>query len=423
MSVWISLINAAVVSLFGGILSASFSAALRTRRNHWLFGCGTIIVLLLQGWMYSVWDVEFLRRIYPLITHLPLFLILVLLTRKPLWSLFSVLTAYLCCQLRRWLALLTVAMLNGGAMLQDIVELLVTLPLLVFLLRVVSPAVRRLGDQPAKLQFHFGAIPLVYYAFDYVTVVYTDLLRSGMPVVVEFMPFVCCGAHLVFLQYYSEKERKQEQLRQAQKSLDIQLKQSVREISALRESQDLARRYRHDLRHHLQYVSACIENKQDEQAQEYISCICREIESQKVKHFCENEAANLILSSFDARAAKAGVAMTVQGTLPAFILSSDSDLCVLLSNALENALHACEAFAAEGKACTIDVQFYERENKLFLQITNPCREGILFKNGIPQSPKAGHGFGVQSICTVVQKYGGVCSFLVRDGHFILRLSI
>ena len=422
MSVWISLINAAVVSLFGGILSASFSAALRTRRNHWLFGCGTIIVLLLQGWMYSVWDVEFLRRIYPLITHLPLFLILVLLTRKPLWSLFSVLTAYLCCQLRRWLALLTVAMLNGGAMLQDIVELLVTLPLLVFLLRVVSPAVRRLGDQPAKLQFHFGAIPLVYYAFDYVTVVYTDLLRSGMPVVVEFMPFVCCGAHLVFLQYYSEKERKQEQLRQAQKSLDIQLRQSVREIQALRESQTLARQYRHDLRHHLQYISSCIENGQGAQAQSYISNICEQIDGQKVVRYCENEAANLILSAFAARAEKDGIAMHVRGTLPPFILVSDADLCILLSNALENALHACQNSAA-GAACEVDVEFYMRREKLFLQITNPCETEVRFEKGLPVSDRSGHGIGVESICAIVQRYGGICSFSQKENRFIFRLSI
>ncbi|MBQ2817869.1 MAG: GHKL domain-containing protein, partial [Clostridia bacterium] len=34
-----------------------------------------------------------------------------------------------------------------------------------------------------------------------------------------------------------------------------------------------------------------------------------------------------------------------------------------------------------------------------------------------------HGIGVQSICAIVQKYGGVQTFLVRDGQFILRLSI
>lgn len=423
MSDWLSVFNAAAVSLFGSILAASFCGGLNTRRNRRIFWCCIVVILLLQGWIYSIWDAEFLRQIYPITIHLPLVLVLYVITRKLLWATFSVLTAYLCCQLRRWLALLTVAVASGGPMLQDVVELIVTVPLLLFLLRFVSPVVQRLADHHVKLQWRFGAIPALYYVFDYVTAVYTDLLSKGSPVVVEFMPFVCCGAYLVFLLYQSTEEKKRSQLQQAQKSLGIQLKQSVREISALRESQALARQYRHDLRHHLQYVSACIENGQEGQAQEYISGIFREIEAQKVQRYCENEAANLILSAFDARAKTEGVVMHVEGTLPAFIKVSDSDLCVLLSNALENALHACQNLTATGMDCTIDVQFYEREGKIFLQVTNPCKEPVRFEHGLPVSDRPDHGVGVQSICAIVQKYGGVCTFLTRDEQFIFRLSI
>lgn len=423
MSVWVSLLNDIAVSLFGSVLSASFCNALNTRRNRQIFWCCVVIVPLMQGWIYSIGDADFLRRIYPLIIHLPLVLLLCFLTKRTLWSTISVLTAYLCCQLRRWVALLTVALVSGGSMLQDIVELIVTVPLLFLLLHFVAPAVQRLVGYPIRLQCQFGAIPAVYYVFDYATVVYTNLLLSGSPVVVEFMPFVCCGAYLIFLLYHSVEDKKRSQLQQVQKSLDIQLKQSVREINALRESQDLARQYRHDLRHHLQYVASCIENDQEIQALEYISGICQEIEAQKVKRYCENEAVNLILSAFHARAEKDGIAMVVQGALPAFILPSDSDLCVLFSNALENALNACRPFAAAGKACTIDVQLYERDSKLFLQVTNPCGEGVRFEDGIPVSDRPGHGVGVQSICAIVQKYRGVYTFLVRDGQFILRLSI
>ena len=185
----------------------------------------------------------------------------------------------------------------------------------------------------------------------------------------------------------------------------------------------MASQYRHDLRHHLQYLSSCIGSGQAEQAQAYISDICEEIEAQKVQRYCENEAANLILSSFAGRAQKNGVSMHIQGTLPAFILVSDSDLCVLLSNALENALHACCSLVAEGKACEIDVQFYERGGKLFLQVTNPCRNTVHFEKGLPVSDRPGHGIGVQSICAIVRRYGGVYAFLVQDGQFILRLSL
>lgn len=161
-----------------------------------------MVMLLLQGWIYMVWDAMLLRHIYPLVLHLPLILTLYGLTGKLLWSSISVLTAYLCCQLRRWIALLVVALVEGGPFLQNLVELIITVPLLLLLLRFVSPTVCLLGERSRRLQVQFGLIPVLYYIFDYATRVYTDQLSGGAPVVVEFMPFVCCCAYLVFLLYY-----------------------------------------------------------------------------------------------------------------------------------------------------------------------------------------------------------------------------
>ena len=423
MSAWLSLLNSASVSIFGSVLSASFCDALSTRRNRRIFWGSMVMISLLQLGAYSFWTDAFLRQIYPLVMHLPLMLVLYILTGKLIWPCISIFSAYLCCQLRRWFALLVVAVCSGDKVLQDTVEFAVTLPLLLILIHFISPVVRRLSGYSVKLQLQFGTIPALYYAFDYLTRVYTDLLASGSPVVVEFMPFVCCGAYLAFLLYNSAEKSAQEQLQQVQKSLDMQLKQAVREINALRESQALARQYRHDLRHHLQYLSACIENGQEELAQNYIAGICKEIEAQTVKHYCENEAANLILSAFAGRAGKSNIEMNIKGNLPPFTKVSDSDLCVLLSNALENALHACQSIAAFGNTCTIELQLYERAGRVFLQVINPYEGNVRFEKGLPVSDQPGHGMGVQSICAIVEKYGGIYNFSVQDGKFFLRLSI
>ena len=423
MNVYIPLLNGFAVSIFGSVLSASFCNVLATRRSRCTFWCCMALLLLLQGWVYVRWDAVFYRHIYPLVVHLPLMLILYILTRRLLWSVVSVLTAYLCCELRRWVALLAVAVFSGGSLMQDVVELIVTIPLLLLLLRFAAPAVRQLSGNSATIQLKFGVIPALYYGFDYLTRVYTDLLQSGNLAAAEFMPFVCCMVYLVFILYHSDKKQMEDQLQQLQKSLNLQLTQAVWEIDALRESQAMAGRYRHDLRHHLQYLATCLENGQTDQAQNYILGICEEIEAQNVQRFCENEAANLILSAFAGRAERAGISLNVQGAIPAFILVSDSDLCVLLSNALENAIYACQPMAAAGIPCDIDVQVYERSSKLFLQVTNPCRNTILFENGVPVSNRPGHGIGVQSICAIVERYGGIYSFSVQDGRFVLRLSL
>ena len=123
--------------------------------------------------------------------------------------------------------------------------------------------------------------------------------------------------------------------------------------------------YRHDLRHHMQFLAGCIENGRTEQALGYIRSVCSEIEAGKVTAYCENEAANLIFSAFADRAAKAGVQFTVQAGISQALPVSESDLCVLLSNALENALHAAVRCREAGQGAFIETTGHEKGHKLF----------------------------------------------------------
>ena len=43
--------------------------------------------------------------------------------------------------------------------------------------------------------------------------------------------------------------------------------------------------------------------------------------------------------------------------------------------------------------------------------------------GLPVTDTAGHGIGVRSICSVVERYNGVYSFTEKDGRFVLRASL
>ena len=58
-----------------------------------------------------------------------------------------------------------------------------------------------------------------------------------------------------------------------------------------------------------------------------------------------------------------------------------------------------------------------------MQIINSCGEDIVFDHGIPVTNRSGHGIGVRSICAIVEQYGGVYTFSVEDGRFILRISL
>ena len=419
----IALLNGTAVAVFGMILSGSFCDIAWNRKKQIIIVGSMAGLLAVQGIVIYFMETEAVRVFYPVITHLPLMIILYLFTKQQLWATASVLTAYLCCQIRRWLALLVTAILGGDAVIQEITELMITIPLLLLLLKYISPAVRTISYNTKWMQSQFCLIPAVYYLFDYATQIYTDLMTEGTPVVAEFMSFVCCIAYLVFILRSSEEKWLRNQLELTQDSLNLQITQAVREIDTLRESQEKTREYRHDIRHHMQYLSACIGNNQLERAQEYIQKICSEIEANKVMVFCENEAANLIFSAFTGRAKEQNVPIIIKAQIPKNIHISESDLCVLLSNALENALHACQNLKEKGIQGKIEVSAFEKNKKLFLQFINSCDSDITFVQGIPVTSQPGHGIGVRSICALVERYEGIYTFEVVEDRFVLRVSM
>ena len=420
----VTLLNDAAVGVYGMILSAAFCGITWTRGKKWAYGLSMAAILLAQAAVYGMTtDLQLLKLLYPLVTHMPLVLVLAILERKLLWPTISVLTAYLCCQLRRWLALLLTALMSGGAEVQTAAELALTLPLLLGLLYFVAPAVRTIAGYKPAMQVRFGLIPAVGYLFDYLTRIYTDLLAQGTPAAVEFMPFVCCVAYLAFVLRSSAENETRLRLEQTQENLHLQVTQATREIASLRESERRASTYRHDLRHHMQYLAGCIENGRTEQAQAYIREVCAEIERQKVRVFCENETVNLILSAFAGRAEESGVPLRVRAEVPHFIPVAETDLCVLLSNALENALHACQRLRQTGEPCDIELVVYEKSGKFFLQVTNTCPPGVTFEKGLPVTREPGHGIGVRSICSIAERDNGMYSFSEKDGRFVLRVSL
>ena len=420
---FLSALDGAAVGIFGIVLSAAFCPIRWTKARRWVLAGCSIVLLAVQALFYFGASPAETESLYPLITHLPLYLLLVLLSGQRLWPLVAVLTAYLCCQLRRWAALVVALCYPQRTSVQPLAELLFTLPLLLLLIRFVAPSMRQLAQYPASVQCQFGIIPLVSYIFDYITGVYTDLLSGGNPAAVEFMFFVCCAAYLVFILRASREERQRSQMEQVQASLNLQVTQAMREIEALRVSQQRASTYRHDLRHHMQFLAGCIENGRTEQALGYIHSVCSEIEAGKVTVYCENEAANLIFSAFAERAQAAGIQFTVQAGIPQKLPISESDLCVLLSNALENALHAAAQCHAVGQDACIEADGYEKNHKLFLQITNTCPPDVTFRDGIPVTEQPGHGLGVRSICAITQRYGGLVSFAAKGGQFTLRVML
>ena len=357
--------NGVAVALFGIALSAAFCDIHWTKKNCIILAVGSAAMLLMQALITYKGSWMAMQEAYPLTTHLPLAIILSVLSGKWLWPTISVLAAYLCCQLRRWVALLVIAMVPGIDWLQPAVEMVVTLPLLAVLLRYVAPAARSFARYPRSMQLLFGVVPLAGYLFDYVTRIYTDLLAQGNQAAVEFMPFIVqrgiyrlCPPGLGRGAHPRPAGTDPEQPQIAGRpggagdrgpahlaAADSRLPPRPAPPSAIH------------LRLHRE--------RQGRAGAGVHQSICSEIEASKVTTYCENEAANLIFSSFAGRAENCGVPLNIQAHIPQLISVAETDLCVLLSNALENALRACRRMKAENGPAYIEVTAREKNGHLF----------------------------------------------------------
>lgn len=414
-------INYGLVFFFGASLSVSISGGCKTRRDWAILFSLCPIFLALQALSWLALGLDITKQLYPLLIHLPLLLTLTLGLKRPLKiSLVSICAAYLCCQLPRCCDI-TVTAITRSPLAGQIAYTVMIAPIFLFLLRYFVPSARDTMTESPRALFLFGGLPVIYYVFDYATTIYSDLLYSGSEVVAELLPTAVGLLYMAYTTAYYRQLQRQTQTELQNSLIAGQLKQAEGEMTALRQAEAQAAAYQHDMRHHLTAIDGFLAAGKPQQAEAYIKQVRSDIETITPKRFCENELVNLLCSSFSTKADRMGVRLTLEAALPAQVSISDTELCALLSNGLENALNAVEALKENRRW----VEFFcgVRAGKLLIEIKNPYGGQIAFQNGLPTSGRPGHGHGCRSIQTIAQTRRGLCEFKADNGVFTLRVAL
>lgn len=417
----LSVFNYGLVLIYGLFLSAAISGGWQTRRQRQFIIALIPVFLLIQSVCYLILGVETVKRLYPLIVHLPLILALIFVLKKPVWkSVISTCTAYLCCQLPRCVDLLVTAV-TRSSLAGEISYTVVIVPIYLLLKRYFAGAAHSAMTCSPTAPILFGSLPVTYYIFDYATTIYSDILYSGVHALAEFLPTALIIFYVAFLTAYHAQIQDRAQAEMQRSMLESELEQSQAEIDALRLAERQTTVYRHDMRHHLNMIEGLLSTGRPQEAAEYIQKVKADIEAITPRRFCENALVNLLCSSFCGKAEEQGVRLTVDAKLPPELPISDTELCSVLSNSLENALRAAAALPPEQR--TVDLYCGVRLNKLLIEVRNPYAGEVLMQNGLPVSDRAGHGYGCRSIEAIARHHGGLCEFRAEGGIFQLRLAI
>lgn len=186
--------------------------------------------------------------------------------------------------------------------------------------------------------------------------------------------------------------------------------------------------FRHDLRHFIRLLDARMATGDYLGVQTLLTSIEEALthlsEASTLRTYTGNVLLDTVFSLCADQAEEQGVEFSVRLTLPAVLEVDMTELTVVVSNALENALNGCRALP-EGAFRSIRVYDAPAASQFFLAIDNTCAPTVHLdpKTGKPVSDRPGHGYGTASIASFAQKYGAVLTYSVDNGWFRLRLLI
>lgn len=190
-------------------------------------------------------------------------------------------------------------------------------------------------------------------------------------------------------------------------------------------SVDAGRIYRHDMRHHLKILAGMAQQNNSAEILEYIGELNETAELCTPEMFCKNPAVNAVLSEYISRAEKLGCRMEYKVFIPEELPFELSDVCIILSNALENALNACEKCPGDKRYVELSADFSD-DRKLKISVKNSCSETVkLDADGLPvvETQSNGHGIGLRGVKKTVEKYNGFICCANENGEFLFCAEV
>lgn len=410
-------LNYTALFIYGLLIMVFLLGISNSKKNVISISAYAMICIILQLAFFFNFDNNFTEKAYPFIVHLPLLIFFCLFFKKPLNSVvFTLCTAYILTAPRRWIGDLIVIVFNVDEHVAVFSQIAISIPLLFVVYRYLRPYVNKILNYSGVKVHLLVVIPFTYYILAYATTVYTSLLYSSRVVLIGILTTGMASIFYYILIFYFNELTEKFTIQNEHNLLAVQICAMHDRAEAMKLEEENAIIFRHDLRHHLRLISSHLSAGNINAAQNYIDEIEKSVDASIPVKYCDNNAVNLILSSYINLAKNENITIKTQVYIPQNCAVADMDLCVILANAIENAINAC-ANINESADRNISIRCNHKNHKLFIEVANSFAGEVLFKNELPVTEKENHGFGTKSIVTTVQKYKGVYSFSAINGIF------
>ena len=353
------------------------------------------------------------------LNHVPIALTMAFVSRNRGWHLvFQLLSTVMLAMLLQHVSAL-VFLLSGrrsGALLLTYAVL--TALLVPYVRYFLRPLYLRIFRQ---LRRGWGLICLVLAAY-YAIVIYLVPGYAGETMWATMfksaISLLIVGFFSVVLFLFSSIQRETEARHSAELAA-LQIAGLRSRMDAVREAEEVVRLERHDLRHRLHTAAELVRQGRTGEALNLIGAAQARLEESRPVRWCRPPVLDAVFSACFGQAGRQGIRVEAELALDETLPVDEAELAMVFANALENAIHACQALP-EGER-VLRCKAISRPG-LMLEVANPCAGPVDFDGeGLPLSEKTGHGLGSRSIRAFCQKHGALCRFEYRDGWFTLRI--
>ena len=175
---------------------------------------------------------------------------------------------------------------------------------------------------------------------------------------------------------------------------------------------DETKSFRHDIRNHIAVVKKLLQNGKLEEAITYVEDLDDMAEKMSFPCSTNNPVVDILVGNKLGIAKSMGIDVDCSLPLPYPCGIRDIDICIVLSNALDNAIHAVKNLGA-------DIEKYIRVSGriqgdfLMMEIQNSFHGKGAFKKGT----------GLSNVKKVAEKYGGAMSIETQENVFVLHVLL
>lgn len=185
------------------------------------------------------------------------------------------------------------------------------------------------------------------------------------------------------------------------------------------------RKAKHDIKQHHSLLLTMLNEENYQMAKEYLSDLVEENKNYKIS-ICntDNLVVDAIINAKSSLMKLMGIDCTVDIHIPTELPFANADISILLGNSIDNAIEATDKVE---KDKNIKIYMVYEKNILIITIINPYNTKLIKdKQGIiktSKSDKNNHGFGLESIKKIVEKYCGSVVIEENNNQFTLKMML